>query len=449
MEDKQFLGFKKVNNFILFKELGRGAFGEVFLSMDQNLDVLTAIKVISRKNLSQQQKNKLLLQIDVLSKLNHKNVTKLLDKQKTSNNFYIELEYSNGPNLYDYVKHYKKKYKKCLDEATVQKIVKQIASGLEYLHKNKIIHRDIKLENLIINFDDVSNKSKGLSEEDIYQKKIIYSSIPSKFSEVGNLLNENITIKICDFGFSREVDENNQASTILGTPITTAPDVLFLENSQGQGHYGIEADMWSLGICVYELLIGNVPFIKNSIKKTKEDILKGVFDYPKDINISFESISFINSLLQYDPKKRLSWDKFWKHPFLTKDVTKFHPLKLTLDLNNTKIFENLENLKVDSKRTNNFLWFVYKDGSEVGFELDKIDDNFMKTKFNENYFSDPDDEKENEIFEEINNNDYSFIDLSGKDNKNKIPEFDYEVYGKYVERTSGDWEIISVDSEDI
>ena len=207
--------------------------------------------------------------------------------------------------------------------------------------------------------------------------------------------------------------------------------------------------LMKIGICVYELLIGNVPFIKNTIKKTKEDILKGIFDYPKDINISFESISFINSLLQYDPKKRLSWDKFWKHPFLTKDVTKFHPLKLTLDLNNTKIFENLENLKVDSKRTNNFLWFVYKDGSEVGFELDKIDDNFMKTKFNENYFSDPDDEKENEIFEEINNNDYSFIDLSGKDNKNKIPEFDYEVYGKYVERTSGDWEIISVDSEDI
>ena len=449
MEDKQFCGLKKVNNFILFKELGRGAFGEVYLAMDQNLDVLTAIKVINRKNISQQQKNKLLLQIDVLSKLNHKNVTKLLDKQKTSNNFYIELEYSNGPNLYDYVKHYKKKYKKSLDEATVQKLVKQIASGLEYLHKNKIIHRDIKLENLIINFDDVSNKSKGLTEEDIYQKKIIYSSIPSKFSEVGNLLTEKITIKICDFGFSREVDENNQASTILGTPITTAPDVLFLENSQGQGHYGIEADMWSLGICVYELLIGNVPFIKNTIKKTKEDILKGIFDYPKNINISFESISFINSLLQYDPKKRLSWDKFWKHPFLTKDVNKFHPLKLILDLNNTKIFENLENLKVDSKRASNFLWFVYKDGNEVGFELDKIDDNFMKTNFNENYFSEQDDDKENDKFEEINNNEYSFIDLTGKDNKNKIPEFDYEIYGKYVERTSGDWEIISVDSEDI
>ena len=75
--DKQFLGLKKVNNFILFKELGRGAFGEVYLSTDENLDELTAIKVINRKKLSPLQKNKLLIQLDVLSKLNHKNVTKI------------------------------------------------------------------------------------------------------------------------------------------------------------------------------------------------------------------------------------------------------------------------------------------------------------------------------------------------------------------------------------
>ena len=166
-EGKQFVGLKKVNHFILFKELGRGAFGEVYLSTDNNLDELTAVKVINRKKLSPMQKNKLLIQLEVLSKLNHKNITKILDKQKTSNNFYIEMEYSNGPNLYEYVKHYKKKYGKCLNEETVQKLVKQIASGLEYLHKNKIIHRDIKLENLIINFDDINNSTKGLSEEDI------------------------------------------------------------------------------------------------------------------------------------------------------------------------------------------------------------------------------------------------------------------------------------------
>lgn len=441
-DDKQFIGLKKVNNFILFKELGRGAFGEVYLSTDENLDELTAVKVINRKKLSPIQKNKLLIQLDVLSKLNHKNVTKILDKQKTSNNFYIEMEYSNGPNLYEYVKQYKKKYGKCLNEETVQKLVKQIASGLEYLHKNKIIHRDIKLENLIINFDDVSNKTKGLKEDDIYQKKIIYSSLPSKFSEIGDLLKENITVKICDFGFSRKVDENSQASTILGTPITTAPDVLFLE--LGQGHYGTEADMWSLGVCVYELLIGNVPFFKNSIKKLKEDILNGVFDYPKNVDISFESISFINALLQYDPKKRLSWDNFWKHPFLNKNVKDFHPLKLTLNLDK-KLTEQLENFKVNSKNNNNFLWIVYKDGAEVGIELDKIDENFMKMKFNENYFLDGKDENVEEIKDYTN---YSFIDLSAKEQKNDVLDEGFEICNKYIEVAKNDWEVLSKNSED-
>ena len=441
-DDKQFIGLKKVNNFILFKELGRGAFGEVYLSTDENLDELTAVKVINRKKLSPIQKNKLLIQLDVLSKLNHKNVTKILDKQKTSNNFYIEMEYSNGPNLYEYVKQYKKKYGKCLNEETVQKLVKQIASGLEYLHKNKIIHRDIKLENLIINFDDVSNKTKGLKEDDIYQKKIIYSSLPSKFSEIGDLLKENITVKICDFGFSRKVDENSQASTILGTPITTAPDVLFLE--LGQGHYGTEADMWSLGVCVYELLIGNVPFFKNSIKKLKEDILNGVFDYPKNVDISFESISFINALLQYDPKKRLSWDNFWKHPFLNKNVKDFHPLKLTLNLDK-QLTEQLENFKVNSKNNNNFLWIVYKDGAEVGIELDKIDENFMKMKFNENYFLDGKDEDVEEIKDYTN---YSFIDLSAKEQKNDVLDEGFEICNKYIEVAKNDWEVLSKNSEE-
>ena len=443
-DDNQFTGLKKVNNFILFKELGRGAYGEVFLSTDEHLDELTAVKVINRKKLTPLQKNKLLIQLDVLSKLNHKNVTKILDKQKTSNNFYIEMEYSNGPNLYEYVKHYKKKYGKCLNEETIQKLVKQIASGLEYLHKNKIIHRDIKLENLIINFNDISNKTKGLTEEEIYQKKIIYSSSNKNTNEVGNLLKENITVKICDFGFSRQVDENHQASTILGTPITTAPDVLFLES--GQGHYGTEADMWSLGVCVYELLIGNLPFLKNSVQKLKEDILKGVFDYPKNIDISFESISFINSLLQYDPKKRLSWDKFWKHPFLKKSVKEFHPLKLTLDLDK-KESEQIKNFKVNSKNNNNFLWMVYKDGAEVGIELDKIDDNFMKMKFNENYFNDEDEkgQNNNEIKDYTN---YSFIDINAKDNKEDILGQGYQEYKNFIEVAKNDWEVISNNSEE-
>ena len=257
-------------------------------------------------------------------------------------------------------------------------------------------------------------------------------------------MKENITVKICDFGFSRQVDENHQASTILGTPITTAPDVLFLE--MGQGHYGTEADMWSLGVCVYELLIGNVPFSKNTVKKLKEDILNGVFDYPKNVDISFESISFINSLLQYDPKKRLSWDKFWKHPFLKKNVKEFHPLKLTLDLDKN-VSDQLKSFKVNSKNNNNFLWMVYKDGAEVGIELDKIDDNFMKMKFNENYFND-DDEKGDNNKEVKDYTNYSFIDINAKDNKEDILGQGYNEYKNFIEVAKNDWEIISHNSDE-
>ena len=109
----------------------------------------------------------------------------------------------------------------------------------------------------------------------------------------------------------------------------------------------------------------------------------------------------------------------------------------------------MENFKVYSKNNNNFLWVVYKDGSEVGIELDKIDDNFMKDKFNENYFLEPDENNlEDDKEEEKIRNQYSFIDLTGKDEDYEIPEIDYEILKKYKERSNGDWEIISAESED-
>lgn len=131
---------------------------------------------------------------------------------------------------------------------------------------------------------------------------------------------------------------------------------------------------------------------------------------------------------------------------MTKDTNKFHPLKLSLNIDN-KLLNQIKNFEVQSKSNNNFLWMVYKDGSKVGIELDKIDDNYMKNNFNENYFGDPDDNKEGEKDE--TKSDYSFIDLSGKNNKQDIPELDYEIYGNFVEKTDGDWEVISVDSEDL
>ena len=450
MEENKISGFKKINNFILYKELGRGSYGEVYLSKDQRLDKLTAVKVINRKKITETiGLQKFLNQINFLSKLNHPNTTKILDKQKTSNNYYIELEYCNGPDLLEYLKHYKEKYHKPLSEKAVQKIAKQIAKGLEYLHKLKIIHRDIKLENLVINFDNIDNSSLGLTDTEILKKKISFSSL--KNSEISPLENEKFTIKICDFGFSREVDENNQASTMLGTPLTMAPDVLFPINGENL-HYGQEADIWSLGVCIYELLIGKVPFNKKKLKQLLNEIHEGVFDYPTNVDISFESISFINGLLQYDPKKRMTWEKMWKHPFMTKDVKDFHPLKLTLNLDNKIFNEKLQKLKVDSKNNdNNFLWLIYNDGYQVGLELDKIDDDFLSTNFNENYFGIKEEEEKDVSDNDVKkkNIDYNFIDLTGKNGKILYKE-EFEIYNSFVSREGDDdWEIISTNSQDI
>ena len=100
---------------------------------------------------------------------------------------------------------------------------------------------------------------------------------------------------------------------------------------------------------------------------------------------------------------------------------------------------------MNSKNNNNFLWIVYKDGAEVGIELDKIDENFMKMKFNENYFLDGKDEDVEEIKDYTN---YSFIDLSAKEQKNDVLDEGFEICNKYIEVAKNDWEVLSKNSED-
>ena len=137
-------GFKKIRNFILYKEIGKGAVGKVYLAKDISLNKVIAIKVIPQKKLKSLKSFQ--KTIKLISKLNHKNLTKLEGLEKTKNNFYIGLEYSNGLNLYEYLKNYmKQNNNNPLDESTVKQIIIQVAKGIKHLHNQNIIHRDIKL----------------------------------------------------------------------------------------------------------------------------------------------------------------------------------------------------------------------------------------------------------------------------------------------------------------
>ena len=173
----------------------------------------------------------------------HSNVIRLKDLQKTSNSFYIISEYCNGGNLSDLLKYYHDTNKSQLNEIYIQKKIRQISSGLEYINSKNIIHRGITLENIAINFNNYPNiviKDKMLS-------KIKYSEIT---------LNDDFTLKIDNMEYSKNLQNLKSTKTFVDDPKTMSPDML-----SGKS-YNNKIDLWSLGVLTYELLIGEKPFFR-------------------------------------------------------------------------------------------------------------------------------------------------------------------------------------------
>ena len=179
--------------------------------------------------------------------------------------------------------------------------------------------------------------------------------------------------------------------------------------------YGPQADLWSLGVVMYELLIGKLPFYGEDLKKLQENMNNAVINYPKSVNISYEAISFLNGLLQFDPEKRMTYEQLWAHPFMIGKVSSFHKLNLTLNK------DNIKNLQIDSKSEENLMWICYSDGDKIGVSLNDINDKYLESKFNYNYF-----QKEDKKYAglELDNDfdirdvtEFSFVNLKKKKKK--------------------------------
>ena len=441
-------GFKQINNFILYKEIGKGAVGKVYLAKDKETNKVIAVKVIPQKYFKNEKSLKSFQKtIKLIHKLNHKNLTKLVGFEKTKHNFYVALEYSNGLNLYDYLQNYmKQNNNNPLEESIVKKIIIQVAKGIKHLHNQNIIHRDIKLENILINYDDQEYEKKLENLTDLNEVSPLILSLDSN----------NFTIKIADFGFSRELNEDNVASTICGTPISMAPDIIQCDENH---KYNNSVDFWSLGTVMYELLIGYPPFYNKNYKKLFSEILNGIYSYPKNVNISIESISFINGLLQFDPKKRFNWNDIKEHPFIKNNYENFHKIKLTLNIPESD--EKLKLIELDSKNYDNFIWIVFQDNNQVGVRLDQINTNIIQNNIKEEYI-----EKSNEKINKNNNSNknnnaydkYSFIDLEKRKKEEKfisdfeeleIPDDSFEVIKGYNQYENEKWEVISTESQNL
>ena len=208
------------------------------------------------------------------------------------------------------------------------------------MHKNKIVHRDIKLENILLNFNSISNILNPNQES----TKLDYSKL-SLFDS---------TVKIADLGYSRELDGASLASTMCGTPITMAPDIIM---NGGDKKYNSKADLWSLGAITYELLTGILPFNGNNINHLVENIIKGKYSFPSSLKISLEAIVFVNGLLQFYPIKRYDWNQIVSHLFIINETSSFTIIdieKIDFDSNNCNLLEN------DTKDCGNFLWIIFK-----------------------------------------------------------------------------------------
>ena len=335
-----------IDNLILEKCVGKGSFGEVYITSIKGDDKRKlATKKLERDQIEGTEAIKYLTnEIKILHKLNHPNIAKFESVKKTKKHFYIVMEYCNGGELSKALEKYQEKYGKPFSQEIVQHFMRQIIDAFKYIHSNKIIHRDIKLENILINYESEQDK------EDL------------------NLM--KATAKIIDFGFACFINKSGLLYSTLGSPINMDPIILKKLNSNSkkarQLGYDQKADVWSLGTICYEMLIGKSAFDSEDMDELVEKIENGTYTVPT--NLSKEVISFINGMLQYESTKRLSCEELSRHPFLTKEVKDFHPIDIQ------KVSKKVEDkkLKINVKQ-NKSIWAIFNADDEE--KLIKIDGN--------------------------------------------------------------------------
>ena len=330
-----------IGEYTLKKVLGKGSFGEVYLTSKQGSKEYFATKKIDKKFASNPRAKKYLdNEINILKEIDHQNIVKLYQVYETTQYYYLITEFCNGGGLSDCLEEYKKKYKRPFPEEIVQYSMRQIVGAINYLHKKNILHRDIKLDNILVNFD---------SEEDKKSKNMLKAKV-----------------KIIDFGFARHLKPSELAYSTLGSPINMDPGILRklnkMENSRDYG-YDQKADIWSLGTICYEMLIGKCTFDAESMKELVSKVERG--DYSLPTFLSKEAVSFLNGMLQYDLKKRLTAEQLYYHKFLTKSYSELSKIDLK------EASKNIvgSRLQINSRK-NQSIWVIFETDKED--ELDNI-----------------------------------------------------------------------------
>jgi len=256
-----------IEDYAIGNQLGHGAYAVVKSGVHKESNRPVAIKVYEKyKLISSQRKNCVNREIRILKKLDHQNIVKLYEIIDTSRQLYLIMELVRGRSLLSYVRA---KSGKKLEEPDAIRIFKQVLAGIRFCHKNNIVHRDIKMENV--------------------------------------LLDDRFNIKIIDFGFSTWSPPGQKLKIFCGTPSYMSPEIV-----NKKEYYGPPSDMWSLGVLLYAILCGAFPFRGATELELYRNISKGLFNIPS--YVSMPARNLISKLLSLDPQKRPTADEVAKDP---------------------------------------------------------------------------------------------------------------------------------------
>ncbi|KAG7495669.1 serine serine/threonine-protein kinase MARK2 isoform X8 [Solea senegalensis] len=305
-----------IGNYRLLKTIGKGNFAKVKLARHVLTGKEVAVKIIDKTQLNSSSLQKLFREVRIMKMLNHPNIVKLFEVIETEKTLYLVMEYASGGEVFDYlVAHGRMKEK----EARAK--FRQIVSAVQYCHQKCIVHRDLKAENLLLDAD--------------------------------------MNIKIADFGFSNEFTLGNKLDTFCGSPPYAAPELF-----QGKKYDGPEVDVWSLGVILYTLVSGSLPFDGQNLKELRERVLRGKYRIPFYMSTDCENL--LKKFLILNPLKRGS---------LEQQIMRDRWMNVGHEEEELKPYIEPQPDYKDPRRTDIML--------QMGFSQEEIQDSLVNQKYND------------------------------------------------------------------
>ncbi|KAL3887299.1 hypothetical protein ACJMK2_027241 [Sinanodonta woodiana] len=306
-------GLVRVGYYEMERTIGKGNFAVVKLATHIVTKTKVAIKIIDKTQLDDENLQKIFREIEVMKLLRHPHIIRLYQVMETERMLYLVTEYASGGEIFDHLVAHGR-----MNEKDARKKFKQIVAAVSYCHSRHVVHRDLKAENL--------------------------------------LLDAGLNIKIADFGFSNKFSPDSKLKTWCGSPPYAAPELF-----EGKEYDGPKVDIWSMGVVLYVLVCGALPFDGSTLQSLRSRVLSGKFRVP--FYMSTECEDLIKRMLTVEAEKRTIIEQIIHHSWMKQgdDNTEFEQMIMEynrpvdtdpeIENLNAAVLQHMSSLNMDIERT--------------------------------------------------------------------------------------------------